>query len=125
MRKKENVSDYRIMPEPDIPFISLKGIEQEIELSREILPFEIEKNLIQNTNLTFKEIQYFSENIQRAKLLFAVNVQIDDLQYLAKLFLNAFTDEVYGKLSATDIVEIQIRRFWMISNQEMLELLVH
>ncbi len=106
MRKKENVSDYRIMPEPDIPFISLKGIEQEIELSREILPFEIEKNLIQNTNLTFKEIQYFSENIQRAKLLFAVNVQIDDLQYLAKLFLNAFTDEVYGKLSATDIVEI-------------------
>lgn len=106
MRKKEQINDYRIMPEPDIPLINIKDIRDEVIINTEILPFTVEKRLIEETNLTIKEIQFFSQDTKRSAILFGANEKINDIELVAKILINSLKENEYSNACATTISDM-------------------
>ena len=104
MRKKESVSDYKVVPEPNIPHMDISDMTKTITISQDLLPFAIEKRLIEDTSLNMTEIKFFSEDVKRAALLFETNEEIQDLEFLVKIFLNIIPHN--ATLSAETLIAI-------------------
>lgn len=70
MRKKETISDYKFMEEPDIPDVDISDLPiKDIEF--DLLPYAVEKNLMWSW-LTYDETLFFSSNIDKVVALYTI-----------------------------------------------------
>ncbi len=96
MRQKEFAADYRYALEPDIPMVNIKSAIDEIKVDQNILPFAIEKKLIDG-GIRPQDAKFFTSNIEHTRVLLEINNSIDDILFVAKTLLNSLKPEEYGK----------------------------
>jgi len=105
MRKKEQLTDYKFMEEPDIPEISIEEIDKKRTGDNIILPFEIEKKL-HNVGFKLDEIVSFSSHYAKVKTLLSIIKDKEDTLYdTAKILMN--TPSSYWYDGTIDIEVIQ------------------
>ena len=105
MRKKEQLTDYKFMEEPDIPEISIEEIDKKRTGDSIILPFEIEKKLY-NVGFKLDEIVSFSSHYAKVKTLLSIIKDKEDTLYdTAKILMN--TPSSYWYDGTIDIEVVQ------------------
>ena len=107
LREKENVADYKVIPEPNIPLTDIVKMKKQATIDEEVLPFVIEEKLLAQTSLSLKDIQFFSQEPKRARLLFEANEAVQDLPFLVKIAMNNLPAEVYDQPVAEFLPLIQ------------------
>jgi Asp-tRNA(Asn)/Glu-tRNA(Gln) amidotransferase B subunit len=107
MRNKENAQDYRYIKEPDIPAIDISSLIDDIIVDENLLPYYIEKTLI-DAGIHPKDSKYFSADIQKARILFAICEKTADVNTTAKALLNGFSDKDFIEAHIDPVADIII-----------------
>ena len=73
MRKKEFAADYRFALEPDIPMVNIKSAIDTVIVDESLLPFAIEKKLIDG-KVRPVDAKFFTSETIRSEVFLAVNI---------------------------------------------------
>ncbi|MFB9056316.1 bifunctional amidotransferase subunit GatB/aspartate--tRNA ligase AspS [Mariniflexile ostreae] len=97
MRKKEFEADYRYISEPDLPFVSIKDIVNNITVDVSSLPFAVESILIKGGVLP-QDAKFFTADSLRSETFVAINNAIKDPSFVAKTLANTIKPEDYTSI---------------------------
>lgn len=100
MRQKEYAADYRFINEPDIPYVNISKAIDEIGIDSDLLPFTIEKQLIEG-GVRPQDAKFFTSDINRAKIFIDINKAINDPQFTAKTLTNNLDAADYNRIINT------------------------
>ena len=76
MRKKEFEADYRFISEPDLPFVNIKKVIDNIDVDVSSLPFAVESILIKGVVLP-QDAKFFTADSLRSKVFVTINNEIN------------------------------------------------
>lgn len=99
MRKKEFAADYRFAHEPDIPFVNIKSAVEATQIDESLLPFAIEKELIEG-GVKPQDAKFFTSEAERSAVYLQINEQLKDALFTAKTLLNNLKPEAYGVINS-------------------------
>lgn len=106
MRKKEFEADYRYISEPDIPFVNIKNVVDDIKVDISSLPFAVESILIKGGVLP-QDAKFFTADAVRSKTFMTINDAIKDPSFVAKTLVNNIGAEEYENIHSIDhLIEI-------------------
>jgi len=106
MRKKEFAADYRFAQEPDIPFVNIKALVEEINVESNLLPFQVESILIKGGVLP-QDAKFFTSDPLRSNVLLSINKELNNPLFVARALTNNLKPEDYQKVSSIpDFIEI-------------------
>jgi len=97
MRKKEYDADYRFISEPDLPFVAIKDVVDEITVDPKVLPYFVESKLIEGKVLP-QDAKFFTADAIRSKTVMTLIDAIGDVAFVAKTLTNNLKAEDYDKL---------------------------
>jgi aspartyl-tRNA synthetase len=101
MRQKEYDADYRYIAEPDIPYVDISKTIEEIEIDHKLLPFNIEKQLIEG-GVRPQDAKFFTSDINRVRIIVEINNQINDPLFTAKTLTNNLNSDDYDRIIRTE-----------------------
>lgn len=101
MRKKEYAADYRFLPEPDIPSVNIRIAVDSIFLDSSLLPFSIEKRLIEG-GIRPQDAGFFTSDSTRASIFTKLCSSLDDILFVAKTLTNSVKAVDYEKIKSVD-----------------------
>ncbi|GAL67437.1 bifunctional amidotransferase subunit GatB/aspartate--tRNA ligase AspS [Jejuia pallidilutea] len=120
MRKKEFEADYRFISEPDLPFVNIKDVVDNISVDISSLPFAVESILIKGGVLP-QDAKFFTADAVRSKTFVAINDVIKDPSFVAKTLVNNIGAEEYGNIHR---IEHLIEIFQMFKAEKITSVLV-
>jgi len=97
MRKKEFEADYRFISEPDLPFVAIKDIVDQIKVDTSVLPYAVESILIEGGVLP-QDAKFFTADSLRSETFVAINNVVKDPSFVAKTLSNNIKPEAYAKI---------------------------
>ena len=120
MRTKEFEADYRFISEPDLPFVNIKNIVDNIEVDVSSLPFAVESILIKGKVLP-QDAKFFTADSLRSKTFVAINNVIKDPSFVAKTLVNNIGADEYANIHS---VEHLIEIFQLFKEEKITAVLV-
>ena len=106
MRKKEFEADYRFISEPDLPFVNIKKVVENIDVDVSSLPFAVESILIQGGVLP-QDAKFFTADSLRSKVFVTINNEINDASFVAKTLVNNIGADEYENIhNVAQLIEI-------------------
>ncbi|WP_297805946.1 bifunctional amidotransferase subunit GatB/aspartate--tRNA ligase AspS [uncultured Polaribacter sp.] len=106
MRKKEFEADYRFISEPDLPFVNIKKVVENIDVDVSSLPFAVESILIQGGVLP-QDAKFFTADSLRSKVFVTINNEIKDASFVAKTLVNNIGADEYENIhNVAQLIEI-------------------
>ncbi len=106
MRKKEFEADYRFISEPDLPFVAIKDVVDQIKVDSNVLPYAVETILIEGGVLP-QDAKFFTADSLRSDTFVEINTVIKDPSFVAKTLSNNIKPEEYVNIEkVADFVEI-------------------
>ena len=106
MRKKEFEADYRFISEPDLPFVNIKKVVENIDVDVSSLPFAVESILIQGGVLP-QDAKFFTADSLRSKVFVTINNEINDASFVAKTLVNNIRADEYENIhNVAQLIEI-------------------
>ena len=106
MRKKEFEADYRFISEPDLPFVNIKKVLENIDVDVSSLPFAVESILIQGGVLP-QDAKFFTADSLRSKVFVTINNEINDASFVAKTLVNNIGADEYENIhNVAQLIEI-------------------
>ncbi|MDG1039129.1 MAG: Asp-tRNA(Asn)/Glu-tRNA(Gln) amidotransferase subunit GatB, partial [Polaribacter sp.] len=106
MRKKEFEADYRFISEPDLPYVNIKKVVDNIDVDVSSLPFAVESILIKGGVLP-QDAKFFTSDSLRSDTFVAINNKIQDPSFVAKTLVNNIAADEYANIHSIDhLVEI-------------------
>jgi len=106
MRKKEFEADYRFISEPDLPFVNIKNVVENIDVDISFLPFAVESILIKGGVLP-QDAKFFTADSLRSETFIAINNVIKDPSFVAKTLVNNIAADEYANIHNVDqLIEI-------------------
>lgn len=109
MRKKEFAADYRFVLEPDIPFVNIKPEIESIKVNTKLLPFSIEKILIDDGVLP-QDAKYFTTDAKSTEMFLSIYDEVKDASFVAKTLSNNLKPEEYDAISTLVLSDL-FKRF--------------
>ena len=97
MRKKEFEADYRFISEPDLPFVSIKDVVNEVKVDNSALPYAVESILIEGGVLP-QDAKFFTADSLRSETFMSINNEINDSSFVAKTLANNVKPEDYTSI---------------------------
>ena len=97
MRKKEFEADYRFISEPDLPFVSIKDVVNQISVDSSALPYAVESILIEGGVLP-QDAKFFTADSLRSETFMSINSEINDPSFVAKTLANNVKSEDYTSI---------------------------
>lgn len=106
MRKKEFEADYRFISEPDLPFVNIKKVVENIDVDISSLPFAVESILIKGGVLP-QDAKFFTADSLRSKVFVTINNEINDASFVAKTLVNNIRADEYENIhNVAQLIEI-------------------
>ncbi len=106
MRKKEFEADYRFISEPDLPFVNIKKVVENIDVDVSSLPFSVESILIKGGVLP-QDAKFFTADSLRSKIFVTINDEINDPSFVAKTLVNNIGADEYENIhNVAQLIEI-------------------
>ncbi len=106
MRKKEFEADYRFISEPDLPFVSIKDVVENIKIDESALPYAVESVLIKG-NVLPQDAKFFTADAIRSKTFMTINNAIQDPSFVAKTLVNNIDADAYENIhNIEDLITI-------------------
>jgi aspartyl-tRNA synthetase len=106
MRKKEFEADYRFISEPDLPFVNIKKVVENIDVDVSSLPFAVESILIKGGVLP-QDAKFFTADSLRSKVFVTINNEINDASFVAKTLVNNIGADEYENIhNVAQLIEI-------------------
>ena len=106
MRTKEFEADYRFISEPDLPFVSIKDVVENIKIDTSALPYAVESILIKGGVLP-QDAKFFTADAIRSKTFMTMNSAIQDPSFVAKTLVNTIGADDYESIHDIDhLIEI-------------------
>ena len=106
MRKKEFEADYRFISEPDLPFVNIKKVVENIDVDLSSLPFAVESILIKGGVLP-QDAKFFTADSLRSKVFVTINNEINDASFVAKTLVNNIGADEYENIhNVAQLIEI-------------------
>lgn len=105
MRKKEFAADYRFAHEPDIPFVNIKSTVDATQIDESLLPFAIEKELIDG-GVKPQDAKFFTSEAERSAVYLSINEKLQDSLFTAKTLLNNLKADAYPTINVDALAEI-------------------
>ena len=106
MRKKEFEADYRFISEPDLPFVSIKEVVDNIKVDTNVLPHAVETILIKGGVLP-QDAKFFTADAVRSETFVTINNTIKDPSFVAKTLVNNIHADEYANInSIAHLIEI-------------------
>jgi aspartyl-tRNA synthetase len=106
MRKKEFEADYRFISEPDLPFVNIKKVIDNIDVDVSSLPFAVESILIKGGVLP-QDAKFFTADSLRSKVFVTINNEINDASFVAKTLVNNIGADEYENIhNVAQLIEI-------------------
>ena len=106
MRKKEFEADYRFISEPDLPFVNIKKVVDNIDVDVSSLPFAVESILIKGGVLP-QDAKFFTADSLRSKVFVTINNEINDASFVAKTLVNNIGADEYENIhNLAQLIEI-------------------
>jgi len=106
MRKKEFEADYRFISEPDLPFVNIKKVLENIDVDVSSLPFAVESILIKGGVLP-QDAKFFTADSLRSKVFVTINNEINDASFVAKTLVNNIGADEYENIhNVAQLIEI-------------------
>ena len=106
MRKKEFEADYRFISEPDLPFVNIKKVVENIDVDVSSLPFAVESILIKGGVLP-QDAKFFTADSLRSKVFVTINNEINDASFVAKTLVNNIRADEYENIhNVAQLIEI-------------------
>jgi aspartyl-tRNA synthetase len=101
MRQKEYDADYRYIAEPDIPYVDISKTIEETEIDHKLLPFNIEKQLIEG-GVRPQDAKFFTSDVNRVRIIVGINNEINDPLFTAKILTNNLSADDYDRIIKTE-----------------------
>ena len=106
MRKKEFEADYRFISEPDLPYVNIKKVVDNIDVDVSSLPFAVESILIKGGVLP-QDAKFFTADSLRSKVFVTINNEINDASFVAKTLVNNIGADEYENIhNVAQLIEI-------------------
>lgn len=105
MRKKEFAADYRFAHEPDIPFVNIKSAVEATQVDESLLPFAIEKELIEG-GVKPQDAKFFTSEAERSAVYLSINAKLQDSLFTAKTLLNNLKADAYSIINVEALTAI-------------------
>ncbi|TGV01196.1 bifunctional amidotransferase subunit GatB/aspartate--tRNA ligase AspS [Flavivirga rizhaonensis] len=120
MRKKEFEADYRFISEPDLPFVSIKDVVDNIQVDTSVLPFAVESILIKGGVLP-QDAKFFTADSLRSETFIAINNKLKDPSFVAKTLVNNIGADDYADIHR---IEHLIEIFELFRDEKITSVLV-
>ena len=120
MRKKEFEADYRIISEPDLPFVNIKDVIDSIKVDTSALPYAVESILIEGGVLP-QDAKFFTADALRSKTFVTINNELQDPSFVAKTLVNNIGADQYGDIQR---IEHLIEIFTLFKDEKITSVLV-
>lgn len=106
MRKKEFEADYRFISEPDLPFVAIKDVVENIKVDNSVLPYAVESILIEGGVLP-QDAKFFTADAVRSEIFMTINNVLKAPSFVAKTLSNNIKPEAYASIQKVeDFTEI-------------------
>lgn len=110
LRSKEDAADYRFSREPDIPWLDISELIENLKVETSLLPTKVEEMLI-NGGVRPQDAKFFSSDRKRSEVVVGFNENINDIKAVATVLMNNIKLEEYDLIQSFKPYNALLQKF--------------